>query len=79
VKQIGSKVASGIIKFLTGSCLSELGIVFKELLAILFYGRNRLIKHRLLLIARVNFFITIPYSRVLSAFGVVFQEKFNHT
>ena len=56
-----------MIKFFAGSCLSGLGIVLKELLVILFYGRNLLIKHRLLLIARAGSFITNPYSRVLSA------------
>jgi len=30
LKQIDFKEASGMIKFLTGSCLSELGIVLKE-------------------------------------------------
>jgi len=30
LKQIDFKGASGMIKFLTGSCLSELGIVLKE-------------------------------------------------
>jgi hypothetical protein len=30
LKQIDAKKASGIIKFLTGSCLSGLGIVLKE-------------------------------------------------
>jgi len=30
LKQIDFKGASGMIKFLSGSCLSELGIVLKE-------------------------------------------------
>jgi len=36
-------------------------------------------KQRHLLIAMAGSFITTPYSRVLSAFGVVFHQKFNHT
>ena len=38
LKHIDVKGASGMIKFLTGSCLSELGIVLKEPSAIYFYG-----------------------------------------
>jgi hypothetical protein len=34
------KGASGMIKFLTGSCLSELGIVLKEPTAILFFNET---------------------------------------
>jgi len=38
-----------------------------------------LLKQRPLLIARAGSFIMSPYSRVLSAFGVIFQQKFNYT
>jgi hypothetical protein len=37
LKQIDFKGASGMIKFLAGSCLSELGIVLKESYAIQLY------------------------------------------
>jgi len=38
MKQINLKRASGMIKFLAGSCLSELGIALKEPHAIYLYG-----------------------------------------
>jgi len=38
LKQINLKGASGMIQFLTGSCLSGLGIVLKEPYAIWLYG-----------------------------------------
>jgi hypothetical protein len=55
-----------MIKFLAGSCLSELGIVLKESYAIQLYGYNSLLKQRPLWIDRADSFITNPYSRVLS-------------
>ena len=55
-----------MIKFLAGSCLSELGIVLKESYAIQLYGYNSLLKQRPLWIDRADSFIMNPYSRVLS-------------
>jgi hypothetical protein len=73
------KVASGMIKFLAGSCLSGLGIVLKKPKAIQVFKGKLTIKQRRLLIVRAGSFITSPYLRVLSAFGVIFQQKFNYT
>jgi|GEM_PF-1613942 len=67
LKQVELKGASGMIKFLAGSCLSGLGIVLKEPYAIKLYGQNHLLKQKHLFIVRPGSFFTSPYSRVLSA------------
>jgi len=56
----------GMIKFLAGSCPSELGIVLKVPSTILLYGWKPLLKQRHLWIDWAGSFITSPYSRVLS-------------
>jgi hypothetical protein len=56
LQQIDFKGASGMIKFLAGSCLSGLGIVLKESYAIQLYGYNSLNKQRTLWIDRAGSF-----------------------
>ena len=61
-----------MIKFFAGSCLSGLGIVLKEPYAIYLYGLNRLLKQKLLLIAR----LVLSLRALIHEF---FQQKYNYT
>jgi hypothetical protein len=79
LKRIDVKGASGMIKFFAGSCLSGLEIVVKKPSSIRGLDERIVVNRLPLSKDKTGFFITSPYPRVLSAFGVIFQKKFNHT